>query len=296
MWGNVTAKKLQAPRFHVLRKGVLMSTVLTTNLSAISTSASARTNFTGKCSMIILDGNGRRNAPLLKQKYQRPKRPPVVLPTTAPTAPTVYLVAGPSRQGSAPGLQNGNRLQKRSKPLPVGPEDRIHHLIRENQRQAVKQDSRMSGRGSCGWWSTVNTITGRDTQPQLISSVIHPDIINKYLCSINSDPEYIAPAPIDIPDDARIPTIPPHVVQLFLSKLKRTACGPDELPYWLFREFAHDLAPVVTDLFNSSLQQHKVPSSWKMADIKPIPQESPLTCCTQLRPISLTAIIMRLFE
>lgn len=33
-----------------------------------------------------------------------------------------------------------------------------------------------------------------------------------------------------------------------------------------------------------------------MADIKPIPKESPLTCCTQLRPISLTAIIMRLFE
>ncbi|XP_022809307.1 uncharacterized protein LOC111346277, partial [Stylophora pistillata] len=193
-------------------------------------------------------------------------------------------------------LKFRNRLQKRSKPLPVGLEDRINHLIRENQRQAVKQDSSMSGRGSRAWWSTVNTITGRDTQPQLISSVIHPDIINKYFCSINSDPEYIAPAPIDIPDDARIPTIPLHVVTHFLSKLKRTACGPDELPYWLFREFAHDLAPVVTDVFNSSLQQHKVPSSWKMADIKPIPKESPLTCCTQLRPISITAIIMRLFE
>ena len=33
-----------------------------------------------------------------------------------------------------------------------------------------------------------------------------------------------------------------------------------------------------------------------MADIKPLPKESPLTCCTQLRPISLTAVIMRLFE
>ena len=33
-----------------------------------------------------------------------------------------------------------------------------------------------------------------------------------------------------------------------------------------------------------------------MADIKPLPKESPLTGCTQLRPISLTAVIMRLFE
>ena len=131
---------------------------------------------------------------------------------------------------------------------------------------------------------------------QLISSGIHPDIINKYFCSITSDPEYIAPAPIDIPNGARIPKIPLQVVTSFLSRLKRTASGPDELPYWLFRDFAYDLAPAITDVFNSSLRQHKVPSSWKMADIKPLPKESPLTCCTQLRPISLTAVIMRLFE
>ena len=63
-----------------------------------------------------------------------------------------------------------------------------------------------------------------------------------------------------------------------------------------FRDFAHDLAPAVTDAFNSSLRQHKLPSSWKMADIRPLPKESPLTGCTQLRLISLTAVIMRLFE
>ena len=36
--------------------------------------------------------------------------------------------------------------------------------------------------------------------------------------------------------------------------------------------------------------------NWKMADIRPLPKESPFTCCTQLRPISLTAVIMILFE
>ena len=33
-----------------------------------------------------------------------------------------------------------------------------------------------------------------------------------------------------------------------------------------------------------------------MADIKSLPKESPLTGCTQLRPISLTAVMMRRFE
>ena len=104
MWGNVTAKKLQAPCFHVLRKGVLKSSTLTTTLSAMSTSAiaSASTNFTGRCSTITSDCSGRRNAPLWKQKYQKPTRPPVLLP---PTAPTACLVAGPSRQGSVVDLR-----------------------------------------------------------------------------------------------------------------------------------------------------------------------------------------------
>ena len=61
-------------------------------------------------------------------------------------------------------------------------------------------------------------------------------------------------------------------------------------------DFAHDLAPAVADVFNSSLQQHKVPSSWKMAHIKPLPKESLLSGCNQLRPISLTVVIMRLFD
>ena len=78
--------------------------------------------------------------------------------------------------------------------------------------------------------------------------------------------------------------------------LKRTACGQDELPYRFFRDFAHDLAPAFADVFHSSLQQHKVPSSWKMAHVKPLQNESPLTSCNQLRPVSLIAFIMRLFD
>ena len=67
-------------------------------------------------------------------------------------------------------------------------------------------------------------------------------------------------------------------------------------PSWLFRDFAQDLAPAVNDVFNSSLQRHKVPSPWKMADINPLPKESPLTSCAPLRLISLTAVIMRLLN
>ena len=48
--------------------------------------------------------------------------------------------------------------------------------------------------------------------------------------------------------------------------------------------------------FNSSLEQQCVPTLWKLANLAPIPKELPLSNCDQLRPISLTNIIMRLFE
>ena len=93
-----------------------------------------------------------------------------------------------------------------------------------------------------------------------------------------------------------MPKIPLRVVTHFLSKLKRTSCGPDELPFWLFRVFAHDHAPAFTNMFYILQRQHKVPSSWMMADINPLPKESQLTTLTQRRSIYLTAVIMTLFQ
>ena len=49
-------------------------------------------------------------------------------------------------------------------------------------------------------------------------------------------------------------------------------------------------------IFNSALRHQTVPFAWKLADVSPIPKESPINNCNQLRPISLTNIIMRIFE
>ena len=83
----------------------------------------------------------------------------------------------------------------------------------------------------------------------------------------------------------------------FLSTLKRTASGPDELPFWIWRDYAYQLAPTITKVFNSSLEKQLVPCLWKLVNIiPPIPKETPFITCNQLRPISLTNVIMRLFE
>ena len=44
------------------------------------------------------------------------------------------------------------------------------------------------------------------------------------------------------------------------------------------------------------LKKQKVPCLWKLANVTPIPKVSPLSECSQLRPLSLTNVIMRSFE
>ena len=108
--------------------------------------------------------------------------------------------------------------------------------------------------------------------------------------------QFSTPEVLSIPDGTRIPTIEVHTVWKFLSTLKRTAPGPDELPFWIWRHYAYQLAPTITKVFNSSLKKQLVPCLWKLANNTPIPKETPFETCNKLRAIFLTNVIMRLFE
>ena len=175
-------------------------------------------------------------------------------------------------------------------------QNQINKLIRNHQIRAVRQENKKHKQGSRGWWRTVDRMTGRKTKTTNISSTIDPELINTYFHNINSDAYYTTPERVVIPEDTRLPMIEAHVVEKFLMKQKRTAAGPDEIPYWIWRDYAPFLAPMVTKIVNLSLNQQHVPLIWKLASITPIPKESPLVDCSQLRPISLTNIIIRIVE
>ena len=102
-------------------------------------------------------------------------------------------------------------------------------------------------------------MTGRKTKTTNISSTIDPESINTYFHNINSDAYYTTPERVVIPEDTRLPMIEAHVVEKFLMKQKRTAAGPDEIPYLIWRDYAPFLAPMVTKIVNLSLNQQHVP-------------------------------------
>lgn len=86
-------------------------------------------------------------------------------------------------------------------------------------------------------------------------------------------------------------------VQKTLKKVNtRKAAGPDNIPGWVLKECADQLAPILRDIFNTSLNQAVVPSCFKTATIIPVPQKSTITCLYDYRPVALTPIMMKCFK
>ena len=86
-------------------------------------------------------------------------------------------------------------------------QDQINKLIRENQVNTVKQENKNQKTGSKWWWSNVNSITGRNNRSRSVSAAFDPSDINVYFQSINTDPQYTAPEPVEIPYGTRVPAL-----------------------------------------------------------------------------------------
>ena len=81
-----------------------------------------------------------------------------------------------------------------------------------------------------------------------------------------------------------------------LSKLKRTSPGDDGIPFWVHKECASELAPVITVLINYSLSKSIVPKQWRHAVVTPIPKTSVISGMNDLRSISVTSLLSRVTE
>ena len=94
------------------------------------------------------------------------------------------------------------------------------------------------------------------------------------------------------------PTITEPAVISVLTKLNpRKAAGPDGISNWLLREYAEILVQPTSSILNASFSEQRIPTSWKLADVIPLPkQKSVEDLSKHLRPISLTPAISKLAE
>ena len=110
--------------------------------------------------------------------------------------------------------------------------------------------------------------------------------------------------PLDLTDcelDLEVPReflVDQSVVYKALRQIKpNKSPGPSPIPNKILKEFAAELCPVFTDIYNSSLRQGYVPAQLKESLIRPLPKVSlPKSVDSDLRPITLTAQIAKIME
>ena len=99
-------------------------------------------------------------------------------------------------------------------------------------------------------------------------------------------------------DDSAALSITEPAVLSALTKLNlREAAGPDGIGNWLLRKYAEILVQPITSILNASFREQRLPTSWRLADVVPLPKQKPVEdLIKHLRPISLTPAISKLAE
>ena len=72
--------------------------------------------------------------------------------------------------------------------------------------------------------------------------------------------------------------------------------GPDEIHPRILKELAEELCHPLTLLFNKSLNAGKIPTKWKVAEVRPIFKKGSKVSAGNYRPVSLTSVVCKVFE
>ena len=92
-------------------------------------------------------------------------------------------------------------------------------------------------------------------------------------------------------------TINTEGVQNLLQHLKpNKATGPDDIPAKFLKEVNIEISPLISFIFQASLDQGQIPSDWKQARVAPVFKKGDRGQPANYRPISLTSILCKTLE
>jgi hypothetical protein len=87
-----------------------------------------------------------------------------------------------------------------------------------------------------------------------------------------------------------------HDIAGAFRSVKRTSQGAEPLSYWIFKQCSFELGPIIAHLYNLILSTSVSPMSWKHSLVTPIPKVTPPRDYSDLRPISITPILSRIYD
>ena len=202
-------------------------------------------------------------------------------------------------------LRTRNKLMHRGKTTDAHSLSvKIGKLISDTR---AKQLSQVTHKDIKKLWASVRSATGVNKRSSVNTATFSSEDLADYFTGIATDPLYDQALVNDIitslssqTHSSSAQTSPQFVHQYevykCLSAVKKTASGPDNTPYWLFKHFAIELTPVVTHIINLTLTTGKPPNLWKRALITPVPKIAHPKELSDFRPISVTPLLSRIVE
>ncbi|CAB4013539.1 RNA-directed DNA polymerase from mobile element jockey [Paramuricea clavata] len=133
------------------------------------------------------------------------------------------------------------------------------------------------------WWKEVKAIGGLSSKNSWYSQLFSDDVrnceelaenFNNFLTALTS---HFDPLTLDeIQEGLEVPNhylVDAQQIYMKLSKIKTTKSpGPDMFPNKILKTFAFELAPVISDIFNSSMTQGTFPKALKRSIVVPVPK------------------------
>ncbi|KAL0152967.1 hypothetical protein M9458_051720 [Cirrhinus mrigala] len=116
--------------------------------------------------------------------------------------------------------------------------------------------------------------------------------LNEFYCRFESPhtrSDHLFPQPLTPPAED-------EVHQVFRKNKRRKAPGPDGVTPACLKTCADQLAPILSQIFNRSLELCEVPSCFKCSTIIPVPKKPKITGLNDYRPVALTSVVMKSFE
>jgi len=126
------------------------------------------------------------------------------------------------------------------------------------------------------------------------ANLLNKQFVSVFSAATSNHQPNLGPSPL--PSMPPIAVSVPGVLKLLLGIQPHKAAGPDEIHARLLKELAPQLAPVLADFFQRSLNSGQVPDDWREANIAPVFKKGDKARAANYRPISLTSITCKILE
>ena len=117
--------------------------------------------------------------------------------------------------------------------------------------------------GSKAWWKMTDALSQQKKQDRVVLDNTRLSDLNDYFAKLCTDVTYVEPKPLRIESEVETPRVSELQVWNILKALTKTATGPGQIPYWIWKEQAEILTLVMTRVWNLSLSTQCWPLVWK---------------------------------